>query len=740
VVVDICFGRGGELRHMGKCYLCTRSWQMTVTQASERTLPKDQSDSALLFQQANAEYDAGCFERALELFEAAIASGLSNEVVHNNKGAALDALGRGNEAVESYRRAVTLTPSYELAWHNLGNSLFNQEIYRDAARAYAKAIALNPQRLENISALARAYSKLGRKAKTRAVTDKLTQPAENEPLLLLVQAELYLAADAGPEAIRACEKYVLKHPEDPQGYASLGNAYHALGDYPRAIIEFERAVERSPRNTELWNSLGYSCFCANEFNRAIECFDRAISIDPKHKHAWYNKGYAMHGVDRLEEAVECYKQALAADPTDKVLWNNVGNALYNLGRYGESIPKFVTAIQVDPDYEIAWNNIGNALEKMELWAEAIPFHDRSLEIKPDFDYALYAKGVCKAATGDPEGGYDLILESLDLNPTYDEAWKARSRVARQLGRLDEALMSIEESLAVNPDFDQGWTDRGEILLHMGDIEGAQASFEAALVCLDTARSGYNAETTAFKRKGELLFRLGRYDESLEAFERAAEAGKIDAKMLSRIFLIRRILARPDVPDHVIRACELGSSQEAVAECASFLLDAGNWRMADKVLGLASIDEPNPELVLVKAKVMAYGGNLEGALALLRAHGPSLQVEKRDVFEGEVAESTGNHVLAEESYLRALSSTPSDLSAALSLARVRIKMGKHREAVEAADVAIGIDGREWEPYKAKADALSLLGKEDDAARLNAKARRLLAVTGLDFDSLAGVGRG
>jgi thioredoxin-like negative regulator of GroEL len=172
----------------------------------------------------------------------------------------------------------------------------------------------------------------------------------------------------------------------------------------------------------------------------------------------------------------------------------------------------------------------------------------------------------------------------------------------------------------------------------------------------------------------------------------------------------------------------------MAECASFLLDAGNWRTADKVLGLASIDEPNPELVLVKAKVMAYGGDLEGALALLRAHGPSLQAEKRDMFEGEVAESTGNLGLAEESYERALSLTPSDLSAALSLAKVRIKMGKHEEAASAADVAIGIDGREWEPYKTKADALSLLGKADDAARLNAKARRLLAATGLDYDAL------
>ena len=690
---------------------------------------ESKSPGSKLFEQANLEYDSGRFSKALGLFDEAIASGLANEVVFNNKGAALDALGRNEEAVECYKKATYINDKYELAWHNLGNSLFIQEHYWGAARAYTKATRLKSDRKENWSGLAASYSKLGRKRSAGRAIKNLDRFSSVDSSTILLQSDLYLDGGFSDEAVEKCNEYIALKPESVEGYARLGTVEHERGEYDKAIDSFENALKQAPNTKEVWNNLGYTSFCAGYLQKALDCFDKAISIDPSYKQAWYNKGYAYHGADMLENAVTCYQKAIAIDPWDKVLWNNLGNALYNLGRYVESIPKFVEALRVDPDYEIAWNNIGNALEKMGANLEAIPFHDRSLEISPDFDYALYAKGVCRSRIGDPEGGHDLILESLDLNPSYDEAWKAMAKVAIQLGRWDEALMSIEEALAINPDFDEGWADRGDILLALGDTEAAQASYEMALQCLDAVHTETVSGLSALVRRGDVLVRLGRFEEALANTETVALTGRMNHSSLPRVFEIRRFLGSWELSESMRDAIGSCDDIDVKVAHAQFLLDAGRPDEASKVVG--GIDPANvegPTLSLLKARTLAKQGSTEDALKLASSShldGPRHSIER---FRGELLESKGDFKGAAEAYDRSLRSGASDIGTAIALARTRLKSGDMRLAIRAADMATGIDIREWEPHKIKADAYAALGETEKAKQELARAKAMFARAG------------
>jgi len=682
------------------------------------------------FEQANLEYDSGRFSKALDLFDAAIASGLANEVVFNNKGASLDALGRNEEAVECYKKATYINDKYELAWHNLGNSLFIQEHFWGAARAYTKATHLRSDRKENWSGLAASYTKLGRKRNAKKAIERLSRFVSEDSSTVLLQSDLYLDGGFSDLAVEKCNEYISLKPESVEGYARLGTVEHERGEYDKAIDSFESALKIVPLTKEVWNNLGYTSFCAGYLQKALDCLDKAISIDASYKQAWYNKGYAHHGADMLENAVTCYLKAIAVDPWDKVLWNNLGNALYNLGRYRESIPKFVEAIRVDPDYEIAWNNIGNALEKMGANQEAIPFHDRSLEISPDFDYALYAKGVCRSRLGDPEGGHDLILESLDLNPTYDEAWKAMAKVAIQLGRWDEALMSIEEALAINPDFDEGWADRGDILLALGDTEAAQASYEMALQCLDAVRTDTVSGLAALVRRGDVLMRLGRFEEALANTETVAVTGRMNHSSIPRVFEVRRFLGSWELSESMKNVADSSGDTVIKIAYAQFLLDAGRPDDASKVV--ASVDPAGiegPTISLLKARILAKQGDTEGAIKLassVHLDGPRYSIER---FRGELLESKGDFKGAADAYDRSLKSGASDIGTAIALARTRLKSGEARLAIRAADLSIGIDFREWEPYKIKSDAYTALGESEKARRELARAKTMLARAGV-----------
>ena len=721
--------------HVHKPYLAIVPSYSPLNQTTAET-PGDKHAAAEFFERANAAYDSGDFTKALELFDSAILCGLNNEVVFNNKGASLDALGKNEEAIKCYRRATLINKDYELAWHNLGNSLFISESFKEAANAYSKAALLKSARLENWTGLAASYSKLERPKKAKVAIDALSSFAKDDPSVLLLQADLFLDAGLTDEAINACRRYIERRPDSIDGFARIGSIQHERAEYGKAIETFEEALKVSPGNKELWNNVGYSCFCAGFLEKALQCFDKAIEIDPNYKHAWYNKGYAYHGADMLEDAVKCYTKAIALDPVDRVLWNNLGNALYNIGRYADSIPNFVEAIKVDPDYEIAWNNIGNALEKLGLYGDAIPYHDRSLEIRPDFDYALYAKGVCKSLTGDPEGGYDLVLESLDLNPSYDEAWKARSRIAGQMGRYDEALISIEESLALNPEFDQGWSERGEILLAVGEPEAAQASFEMALRCLENIRPETVGGIAALIRRGAVLARLGRYDEALANLETAALSGKLGSSAIPKALELRRFLNKWDIPPSLTEIAEGSDDISVKFALARFHADAGNWEAADVVLSSIPDGHDDQEMTFMRMKVKALLGDHKAVLKLSGMVKDPSVLEKDLRFDAEVFEARGSLLHAASAYERALDASPSDHLAALGLARVRLRAKRPKEAIEAAGVAQGSDPRDWEPHRIKADAFELLGEKEKAAKEVKRARLLLAGSGLESDRPSG----
>lgn len=705
-----------------------------MNQTSEAEDTEQRPKGVELFEKANAEYDAGRYQKALALFDEAIENGVRGEVVHNNRGTTLDALGRCQEAIKCYQKAVSIKPNYELAWHNLGNCLFVQEMYIDAARAYERASKQNAKRKENWSGLAASYSRIGHKKGAAAAVDMLGAFVDNDKTVMLLQADLYLDAGMPQKALEMCEAYIEACPDDVRGYARLGNVAHELGEYNKAILAFDRALKLSPEDKEIWNNLGYTCFSRGFLERAHECFDKAIRIDPDYKQAWYNKGYAYHGADMLEEAVRCYKRAISIDPRDKVLWNNLGNALYNLGRYVESIPKFVTALRVDPDYEIAWNNIGNALEKIGAFRQAIPFHDRSLEISPSFDYALYAKGVCRSKIGQLEEGYDLIVESLDLNPSYDEAWKARASVASQLGRWDEALMAIEQSLLLNADFDQGWSERGEIMLSTGDREGAQASFEMALKCLEIVNPMTSSGLMALIRRGDLLARLGRFEEALMNFETVAMTRKLDFTSIPKALAMCKLLGRMELPKSLAEAVEASGDVSSKAEYAEFLLDKGDNSSAARIARSISGLPRGEEELLMRARAHALKGDDEGAMVLLSSASGERSTRLLGRLDGELRESKGDIQGAAKAYQRHLKETPSDFSAAVSLSRIRLRMKDYKAAIRNADIAIGIDGRDWEPHRIKAEAYSALGDQERSRSEAAQVAARLAQVGMKSEDL------
>jgi tetratricopeptide (TPR) repeat protein len=90
-----------------------------------------------------------------------------------NKGLQAKAAKRFSEAVDDFRRAVDLRPSFAEAWNELGFALRQTGQYAEALRAYDEALRLRPNFPSALEYLGEAYVKLGRLDEAKAILQRL---------------------------------------------------------------------------------------------------------------------------------------------------------------------------------------------------------------------------------------------------------------------------------------------------------------------------------------------------------------------------------------------------------------------------------------------------------------------------------------------------------------------------------------------------------------------------------------
>jgi tetratricopeptide (TPR) repeat protein len=98
-------------------------------------------------EEGNAKMKAGKADEALAAYDKAVAELPGEPAAHFDRGTALSALSRFDEAAEEFLHATEAKdPSLkEAAFYNLGNAFFKKDKFKEAGEAYKRALALDPK-------------------------------------------------------------------------------------------------------------------------------------------------------------------------------------------------------------------------------------------------------------------------------------------------------------------------------------------------------------------------------------------------------------------------------------------------------------------------------------------------------------------------------------------------------------------------------------------------------------------
>ena len=191
-------------------------------------------------------------------------------------------LGRRDEALEHFRRAVELEPAFAPARTNLGQMLLDRGQAEEALPHCQEAVRLaaGPAR--------------------RCTT---TWAMRLRALDRLVEARAaYL------EALRLDPELALSH-------AHLGLILQKEGQLDDALVWLKQAVELEPANATFWEILAELQDEREEPGEAIPCWERVLALATEERPGPHlSLGWALQEEGRLAEAGEHYRTALALEP------------------------------------------------------------------------------------------------------------------------------------------------------------------------------------------------------------------------------------------------------------------------------------------------------------------------------------------------------------------------------------------------------------------------------------------
>ena len=246
----------------------------------------------------------------------------SSTDLYNIIGSANKSLGKLEQAIEAFSKALSINPQYTEAYYNMGNTLQDQGKLEEAIDAYKKAISIKPH-------YAQAHNNMGNALKSQG---KLV------------------------DAIETYNKALSLKPDYADAYYNMGSALNSQGKLDEAIEAYSKACSLKPDYAVAYGNMGVTLQEQGKLDEAIEAYNKALSIKPDYAVAYGNMGFALQEQGKLDEAIEAYNKALSIKPDYADVYNNMGNALQKQGKLEGAIEAYSKALSIKPDNDEAIKN------------------------------------------------------------------------------------------------------------------------------------------------------------------------------------------------------------------------------------------------------------------------------------------------------------------------------------------------------------------------------------------------
>jgi predicted TPR repeat methyltransferase len=400
-------------------------------------------------------------------------------------GAALQTLGKVDEALDNYEKALQVRPDYAEIYHNLGVAKSSQGKLEEAIAHFRHAIQLKPDFASAHYSLGIDLAKLGR---------------ANEAI-----ASYY-------EAIRL-------RPGHVDAYNSSGSAWRTLGRLDHAASCFQQALHIQPDSVETHNNLGVVLREQGRLAEALLQFQTALALRAVDASTHLNLGDTFRELSRYAEAAASYEEALRLQP------DNEQAKFYHAILTGGPTPK--TA----PGGSVRWlfDNYAERFDK-EL-VERLQYRGPQL-LRAAVGYIPANQSLAVLDLGCGTGLCGPLFRDLARTLTGVDLSPAMLAQARKRGVYDELVENDIATFLLSSTAQYDLIISGDVFIYVGDLVDVFAGARRVL------RLGGRFVFTVEADPGEEFVALpsGRFAHSLTYLRRLAMKNSLEERSVEQAVL------------------------------------------------------------------------------------------------------------------------------------------------------------------------------------------------------------
>ncbi len=397
--------------------------------------------------------------------------------------------------------------------------------WSDAADAYGRALQRAPRDQAMKARYASALMNVGGRANIEKARTALAEIAaaartpDPRTLYLLSQAQRRLGEFKEAEA--SARKVIAQNNRSPWGYYALAEALEGRREYQSVVDELAPVIaanrgkgDASFDTSILLPHLGFAYQEIGQHDKAIASFEEARKLSPDDPAV---AGYLVESniaAKRYTAAIDAAKSALSQHPNDLRLTRLQAQALRQNGKADQGIALLEEAVKHHEDDPVAYISLAQAYSDADRGAQALKVLQDAQGKFPSDDGIAFELGSVfdkQKRFAEAESAFRQVLAR---DPENAIALNYLGYMLAERGeRLDESVGYLKRALQVEPENPSYLDSLGWAYFKADKLDLAETNLKRAAEQLKT-------NSVIQEHYGQVLFKLGRYDEAIAAWNRA----------------------------------------------------------------------------------------------------------------------------------------------------------------------------------------------------------------------------
>jgi cellulose synthase operon protein C len=559
----------------------------------KKFLELDPNNAQLWLERGDAMLAAGKREVALESYAAAEkllgADPAKRVEVVSRRGQALEGMGKDDEAIVEYRRAIKLAPrgyyleveltgrivdiyrrkqalpqllaQYEkewpegrrghFEWNTLGRLHEETGSQDKAITALKKAVAKAPFELETQRRLIQLLENSGRDDEALAQYEAVVRAAPGEARFQLELAERYWRRGKEKPALDTLTRLQGRFPNDTGVLSAIADLYTRWGKDDLAIAQYERLAKLEPDDPAHLVTLGEQYYQKGDRAKANATWKRLAASGKASGYAKLAEVMAEH--NNPTEAQANYDKAIKLDDKNPDYYKGRATLFESQKKWGEALK----------DWEAALALIGkkpsDRLARRDATRHIVQILGRQGGMRENEARTRWTTAFSRTPP-DPEAGYFLVeyyarkhqdkelrgtLEKLlRLVPDDYELLNDLVKVYRKLRKYDEAVALLLELAKKQP------SQERQVYQQISEIKTEARKDDEAIEWAQKALAKNPTDPGAYERLGERYVDMQRFSDAIAAYEKTVQ---LDPRNSKAAFALAQLYVQSGAP---MKAAEL----------------------------------------------------------------------------------------------------------------------------------------------------------------------------------------